>query len=215
MSRRRRLYTAGLDSGSRVTNGDGVLPRRVAFDFDPLEEATTRWKNRGWPGPDEFAAAQSVLIASQMILTAVDAVLEPFGLTFARYEALALLSFSKEGRLPIGKMSARLRVHPASMTNTVTKLEADGLLRRLSDSSDRRTVIAEITDAGWALVQRTTPALAEAQFGTAGLNPYQREAIVTIIRDFRIARGEFVLSGQNSGIGAAGYVSTSERADQP
>lgn len=194
MSRRRRLYTAGLDSGSRVINGDGVPPRKVAFDFDPLEEATTRWKNRGWPGPDELAAAQSILVASQMILTAVDAALEPFGLTFARYEALALLSFSKEGRLPVGKLSARLRVHPASMTNTVTKLEADGLLRRLSDSSDRRTVLAEITDAGWAVVQAATPVLAAAQFGTAGLEPDQRTAIVRIIRDFRIARGEFVLS---------------------
>ena len=128
-----------------------------------------------------------------MILTAVDAALDQFGLTFARYEALALLSFSKEGRLPVGKMSARLRVHPASMTNTVTKLEADGLLRRLSDSSDRRTVLAEITDDGWALVGVATEELAKVQFGTAGLDPDQRKAIVEIIRDFRIARGEFVV----------------------
>jgi DNA-binding MarR family transcriptional regulator len=159
---------------------------------------------RGWPGPDELAAAQSILTASQMILTAVDAALEPFGLTFARYEALALLSFSKEGRLPVGKLSARLRVHPASMTNTVTKLEADGLLRRLSDSSDRRTVLAEITDDGLALVQVATEELAKAQFGTAGLDPDQRTAIVRIIRDFRIARGEFVVPEQNAEVAATG-----------
>jgi DNA-binding MarR family transcriptional regulator len=204
VSRRRRLYTAGLDSASRATNGHGVAPRKAAFDFDPLEEATTRWKKRGWPGPDELAAAQSILTASQMILTAVDAALEPFGLTFARYEALALLSFSKEGRLPVGKMSARLRVHPASMTNTVTKLEADGLLRRLSDSSDRRTVIAEITDDGWALVEAATEELAKVQFGTAGLDPGQRRAVVAIIRDFRIARGEFVVQDQSAGNAASG-----------
>jgi DNA-binding MarR family transcriptional regulator len=202
VSRRRRLYTAG-DSASRPTNGDGVPSRKAAFDFDPLEEATTRWKKRGWPGPDELAAAQSILTASQMILTAVDAALDPFGLTFARYEALALLSFSKEGRLPVGKMSARLRVHPASMTNTVTKLEADGLLRRLSDSSDRRTVLAEITDDGWALVGVATEELAKVQFGTAGLEPDQRKAIVAIIRDFRIARGEFVVKDQNAQNAAA------------
>ncbi len=198
MSRRRRLYTAGPDSASRATNGDGAAPRKAAFDFDPLEEATTRWKKRGWPGPDELAAAQSVLTASQMILTAVDAALDPFGLTFARYEALALLSFSKERRLPVGKMSARLRVHPASMTNTVSKLEADGLLRRLSDSSDRRTVLAEITDDGWARVEVATEELAKVQFGTAGLDDDQRRAIVEIIRDFRVARGEFVLRDQDA-----------------
>jgi DNA-binding MarR family transcriptional regulator len=203
VSRRRRLYTAGLDSASRATNGDSVSSRKAAFDFDPLEEATTRWKNRGWPGPDELAAAQSILTASQMILTAVDAALERFGLTFARYEALALLSFSKEGRLPVGKMSARLRVHPASMTNTVTKLEADGLLRRLSDSSDRRTVLAEITDDGWSLVGVATEELAKVQFGTAGLEPDQRTAIVAIIRDFRIARGEFVVRDQEAEAAAA------------
>ena len=210
MSRRRRLYTAGPDAASRASNGDGAAPRKAAFDFDPLEEATTRWRKRGWPGPDELAAAQSVLTASQMILTAVDAALDQFGLTFARYEALALLSFSKEGRLPVGKMSARLRVHPASMTNTVTKLEADGLLRRLSDSSDRRTVLAEITDDGWALVGVATEELAKVQFGTAGLDPDQRKAIVEIIRDFRIARGEFVVRDHGEenpaedGAGAAG-----------
>jgi DNA-binding MarR family transcriptional regulator len=212
VSRRRRLYTAGADSPSRASNGDGAAPRKTVFDFDPLEEATTRWKKRGWPGPDELAAAQSILTASQMILTAVDAALDPFGLTFARYEALALLSFSKEGRLPVGKMSARLRVHPASMTNTVTKLEADGLLRRLSDSSDRRTVLAEITDDGWARVEAATEELAKVQFGTAGLDPDQRRAIVAIIRDFRIARGEFVLRDQNAenavaeAAGPAGYL---------
>lgn len=205
MSRRRRLYTAGPHSAADATCA-GVRLRKPAFDFDPLEEATTRWKNRGWPGPDELAAAQSILTASQMILTSVDAALEPFGLTFARYEALALLSFSKEGRLPVGKMSARLRVHPASMTNTVTKLEADGLLRRLPDSSDRRTVLAEITDDGWALVQVATRDLAKAQFGTAGLEPDQRKAIVKIIRDFRIARGEFVVRDQEDEVEAAGPV---------
>ena len=54
----------------------------------------------------------------------------PYGLTFARFEALALLSFSRRGALPLGKIGDRLQVHPTSVTNTVNRLERDGLVRR-------------------------------------------------------------------------------------
>ncbi len=37
---------------SRYTDGDSVLSRKVAFDFDPQEEATTRWTNRQFRSPD-------------------------------------------------------------------------------------------------------------------------------------------------------------------
>ena len=59
-----------------------------------------------------------------------------------------LLLFSRKGALPLGKVGARLQVHPASVTNVVDRLEADGLVRRVPHPSDGRTTLAEITAAG-------------------------------------------------------------------
>ncbi len=62
-----------------------------------------------------------------------------------------LLSFSRAGALPVGKMGERLQVHPASVTNAVDRLERDGYVARRSNPADGRGVLAEITAAGRAL----------------------------------------------------------------
>ncbi len=107
--------------------------------FDPVEEARRHWEDHGWadaaPG---MAAVTSVMRAQQIFLGRVDEVLRPLGLTFARYELLMLLSFSSTGSMPLGKVSARLQVHPTSVTNAVDRLEAQGLIRRLPHATDRR-----------------------------------------------------------------------------
>ena len=59
-----------------------------------------------------------------------------------------LLSFTRAGALPLGKVGERLQVHRTSVTNIIDKLEADGLVRRVPHEADRRTTLAEITDAG-------------------------------------------------------------------
>ena len=60
----------------------------------------------------------------------MDGALRPHNLTFARYEALVLLTFSRSGRLPMRVMGDRLQLHPTSVTNIVDRLQADGLVRR-------------------------------------------------------------------------------------
>jgi DNA-binding MarR family transcriptional regulator len=67
-------------------------------------------------------------------------------------------------------MGARLQVHPTSVTNTVTRLERDGLVRRAGAEGDRRTVLAEITPAGRELAVAAARALADAGFGLDGLD---------------------------------------------
>ena len=58
----------------------------------------------------------------QLLLRDFDATVGEYGLTFARYEALVLLAFSREGRLPMSKIGQRLMVHPTSVTNIVQRL---------------------------------------------------------------------------------------------
>ncbi len=112
--------------------------------FDPVAEARRHWIER-WAAGEHMAAATSLMRAHQLVLAAVEDELRPFGLTFSSYEALMLLSFTRRGEMPLGKMSDRLMVHPASITNTVDRLEEKGFVERRRDEHDRRRILAAIT----------------------------------------------------------------------
>ncbi|HEX2038723.1 MAG TPA: MarR family transcriptional regulator [Acidimicrobiales bacterium] len=158
--------------------------------FDPIAEARRQWEEHGLPEPVAMAGTTSIMRAQQLVLSRVDAALRPLGLTFARYEALRLLAFSRAGRLPMAKIGVRLMVHPASVTNTIDRLEAQGLVRREPHPSDGRTTLAAITPAGRRVVQRATKALGAVRFGLD--LPDDRVAeLVDILRDFRAAAGDF------------------------
>ena len=76
-----------------------------------------------------------------------------------------LLSFTRAGALPLGKIGERLQVHRTSVTNIVDKLEADGLVRRVPHTEDRRATLAEITDAGRETARRRDGRPQRAAFG--------------------------------------------------
>src|SRR5262245_29172706 len=78
--------------------------------FDAIEAARRNWTEHELPEPDAMAAATSIMRAEQIVSTAVEQALRPLGLTFARWELLMLLTFSKQGRLPMTKIGDRLMV---------------------------------------------------------------------------------------------------------
>lgn len=158
--------------------------------FDPIDEAARQWSRR-WDGAPEMHAATSVMRVHQLLLGRYDALLKPHGLTFARYEALVLLSFTREGQLPLGKMGERLQVHPTSITTIVQRLEADGLLERRPHPSDARAVLARITDEGRTLVERATADLVGEKFGLGSLSDDELRDLSAVLRPVRAAAGDF------------------------
>jgi len=137
-----------------------------------------------------MAAVTSVMRAQQLLLSRVEDTLKPYGLTFAAYEALRLLAFSRRGSLPMGKMGERLMVHPASVTNAITRLEQRGLVERRLSPDDRRVVLATITPAGQALVREATEALNQASFGLPSLTAGQAAELTSTLRALRVAGGD-------------------------
>src|SRR5579863_9661399 len=124
---------------------------------DLIAEARRQWLAHWGDGALEpMVAVTSIMRVHQIRLARLNRLLAPWGLTFARYEALMLLYYSRAGSLPLGKIGARLQVHPASVTNLIDGLERDGLVRRTPHPSDRRTTLATITDAGRARAQAAT-----------------------------------------------------------
>src|SRR3982750_4709145 len=73
-----------------------------------------------------MVAVTSVMRAHQILLARVENALRPYDLSFARYELLRLLAFSRNGALPITKASDRLQVHVTSVTHAIRRLEAKG-----------------------------------------------------------------------------------------
>ncbi len=132
-----------------------------------------------------MAAVTSVMRVQQLLLSRIEDTLKPYGLTFAAYEALRLLAFTRSGSLPMGKLGERLMVHPASVTNAITKLEQRGLAERHLSPSDRRVVLATITREGRALAQEATMALNHAAFGLPGLSQQQAAELTATLRTIR------------------------------
>ena len=158
--------------------------------FDPIAEARHKWVER-WPEAERMAAATALIRVQRIVMSSVERALAPFGLTFARYEALVLLAFSRQGRLPLGKMGARLQVHPTSVTNAIDRLEGQGFVRRTGDPNDRRTILAEVTPEGRAVVEKATEAVTRCQFGLEMLRDAELRQVSAILFRVRLAAGDF------------------------
>src|SRR5688572_6595933 len=103
-----------------------------------------------------MAAATSVMRVQQLLLAEFDAIVRSHDLTFARYEALVLLSFSRSGALPMAKIGERLMVHPTSATNIIDRLERSGYVGREPNPRDGRGTLARITPSGRDAMERAT-----------------------------------------------------------
>lgn len=138
-----------------------------------------------------MAAVTSVMRVHQIVLAAVDPALRPLGLTFARYEALVLLSFSRRGSLPMRVMGERLQLHPTSVTNIVDRLEADALVRRIPHPTDGRTTLVDLTESGRAKLTLATKAVTEVDFGLVGLSTSELGELTALLTKVRRAAGDF------------------------
>ncbi|WP_211262596.1 MarR family winged helix-turn-helix transcriptional regulator [Nitriliruptor alkaliphilus] len=160
--------------------------------FDPVAEAHRQWVAHGWrDAADGMAAVTSIVRAQQILLARIDEQLRDLDLTFARYELLMLLHFSREGRLPLNVVGSRLQVHPTSVTSAVDRLERQGFVRRSPHPTDRRTKLAELTDAGRERALQATERLNASVFSAPGLSGAEVDQLVAVLRELRHGAGDF------------------------
>jgi DNA-binding MarR family transcriptional regulator len=91
----------------------------------------------------------TVLHVAGVIQDRLETALEPTGLSLAKLGALKHLAEAGEP-LPLGQLAERIACVKSNVTQLVDRLEADQLVRRVPDPSDRRSVRAEITADGLA-----------------------------------------------------------------
>ena len=160
--------------------------------FDPIVEARRQWVAHGWADAAAgMAAVTSVIRTHRIFLSRIDAVLRPFDLTFARFELLTLLSFTRSGSLPMNKIGVRLQVHPTSVTSSVDRLEAQGFVRRRAHDTDRRTTLVKILPAGRRTLTRATAVLNGEVFTRTGLSDSASAELFSLLRVLRVAEHDF------------------------
>jgi DNA-binding MarR family transcriptional regulator len=89
----------------------------------------------------------SVLHAAHLIEDRMEEALGKVGLSIAKQSALSELASAGEP-LTLSQLAARLSCVRSNMTQLVDRLEADGLVKRLDDPEDRRSVRADLTTTG-------------------------------------------------------------------
>jgi DNA-binding MarR family transcriptional regulator len=183
---------ASRDSGRATELTSPSVPDRDPLPFDPIAEARRQWARHGWEdAAPAMAVVTSIMRVQQLLLARADAALRPFGLTFARYEVLMLLSFSSRGALPLGKIGERLQVNPASVTNAIDRLEEQGLVERVPNPDDGRGTLARLTEEGRARAISSTDAVNEGVFADLGVGEDGLERLFELLRDLRRAAGDF------------------------
>jgi DNA-binding MarR family transcriptional regulator len=96
--------------------------------------------------------------------------------------ASALHRLGRDGPRRLTELATGEGISQPGMTQLVTRLERDGLVRRIASSDDRRGVLVEATDAGLDLIGRRHAQRAEALTELLGrLDPQDQAAITAAL----------------------------------
>ena len=95
----------------------------------------------------------AVLHAAGSLEARVDSKLAAVGLSLPKLAALRAL-VSAGDAVPLGQLAGRLACVKSNVTQLVDRLEADGLVSRAADPTDRRSRLAAITSTGRAAYEQ-------------------------------------------------------------
>ena len=100
----------------------------------------------------EFGVLADRMISIVRLIGATSGRSEIAGLSNARYHLLHTVVHAGPARM--GAIAKRLGYSPRTLTPMVDALEAEGLLRRELDPTDRRVQLLALTDSGYEIMHR-------------------------------------------------------------
>ena len=89
----------------------------------------------------------ALLAASSRVEGVLDVRLAEVGLSLPKLSVLRTLVEATEP-MPLSRLAGKLSCVKSNVTQLVDRLEADGLVARENDPTDRRSILAVVTDAG-------------------------------------------------------------------
>lgn len=156
---------------------------------DPIQEARAQWIRHGWDdAADGMAMITSLTRVQQLFQERIDAALRPHGLTFARFEVMRLISFTRSGSMTMSRLGSLLQVHATTVTSAVERLVQQGYVDRTRSEEDRRVIHASLTAEGARVVEAATATLNAEVFARAGGDDTRR--LYDALTELRAALGD-------------------------
>lgn len=161
--------------------------------LDPIREAHRQWRDHGWAdAADGMAMVTSIVRAQQLLMEKIEALLRPMELTFARYEILRLLTFTRSGSMSMSRLGSLLQVHATSVTSAVDRLVRQGFVERRRSEDDGRVILASVTPEGRRVVDRATEVLNAEVFRAPGLDADAVPRLTGLLSELRTNLGDQV-----------------------
>jgi DNA-binding MarR family transcriptional regulator len=136
-----------------------------------------------------FAGVAEIVGTLGILETRLEEALEPLGLSLAKFKALHTLATAGEP-LPLRTLAAECACVRSNITQLVDRLEAEKLVVRANDPSDRRSIRAELTAEGRARYKAGFRALQAAQSEMLSpLSKTEREALFALLGSLRVGAG--------------------------
>lgn len=111
-----------------------------------------------WLDEEEQRTWREFLWATRLLFEALDRQLQrDSGMPLTYYVILAMLSEAPQRTLSMGQLAEVARSSPSRLSHAVARLEEHGWVRRTKHPTDRRTTLAALTDAGFAVLAAAAP----------------------------------------------------------
>lgn len=114
----------------------------------------------GHDTPCSFTFA--LVTSAQGVEARVEASLRDVGLSLAKVKLLRHLNATKEP-IPLGALAELNACVKSNVTQLMDRLATEGLVRRIPDPDDRRSVLAQITAEGRKKYEQATKVMATAE----------------------------------------------------
>jgi DNA-binding MarR family transcriptional regulator len=136
-------------------------------------------------------ATVSLLRTASVVGRAVGRVLEPWGLSFAQYNALRIIRGAGAGGIATLAIRERMIEEGTTITRILDKLDDAGLIRRERSEPDRRQVLCYVTAAGQRLLDEADPVVdASDEEAVAALDAAQIAQLTELLDIVRAANAE-------------------------
>ncbi len=172
-----------------MTGGHGAEPATDAA-ADPVAWTRGRWSEEGQAAPEHFAAMASLMRAHQQMTAVLDEVLKAHDLTRTGFLLLSTLRIARARSRPLGRLGRQMMVHPTTVTLVIDQLEKRGLVQRTRHASDRRTILAQLTDEGERAVSHAAADLAAHGYGLGDIDTEQAARLADELGVVRRAQGD-------------------------
>lgn len=120
-------------------------------------------------------ALMALLGAAHHIEAQLEAALGVNGLSMAKFGVLEALSHASEP-LTLTEVAAKISCVRSNVTQLIDRLEADGLVRRAADATDRRSIRAVLTPLGTKRFAQGAAAFAQVRGELAARLPESERA---------------------------------------